>query len=77
MKSEGIHPRVLYGKEGVKLNTCNPPSRAKLERAIVGLERHIGTNPNDAACKTRLVNLQARLAAIPHRQSPKMQMAAE
>ena len=57
-----IHPRVWGAwRESVKKNTCAPRSKARIERAIAGLSRHLENHPNDAAGKVRLGNLKARM----------------
>lgn len=57
-----IHPRhLIYGRNGVKKNTCaNSSLKKRMARAIAGMERHLETNPNDAECRQRITNAQAR-----------------
>lgn len=57
-----IHPRVSL--RGEKLNTAKPRSRARIERAIAGMDRHIAAHPRDAACRERRANAEARAKSL-------------
>lgn len=63
MDNLSIHPRNWpdFGTKEKK-NTCAPSSLGKrLTHQISGLERHIESNPRDAAAQSRLANAQSRL----------------
>lgn len=51
------------GNSRPKRNTCAPRSAARLYRAEAGIKRHLEANPNDAAARQRLSNLQERIRA--------------
>ena len=71
MKSESIHPRVFFGRDGVKKNTAKPRSRRKLERALKGIEKHLEQNPKDAMSQQRVATIKALLAEMPAAQVAK------
>ena len=60
-KSMKPHHYIAGGK---KANTAKPRSRAKIERMIAGLERHIEQNPYDDEARKRLTNAKQRLRAL-------------
>lgn len=65
MRQEGIHPRVMYGANGVKKNTAKSRSRRKLERALAGIEKHLEAHPQDGMSRQRIATIQALLAEMP------------
>ena len=57
-KSESIHPRAIFGTRGIKKNTCNPRSKAKLDRALAGISKHLDKHPRDAMSQARVAVLR-------------------
>ncbi len=58
-----IHPHVHLN--GFRLrpapSTAGKPSKAKLERALAGCEKHSALHPGDGMTKTRISNLKTRI----------------
>ena len=58
-----MHP-YRYMAGGKPKDTSKPRSRAKVERMIAGLQKHIDEHPYDDAARKRLANAKLRLRAL-------------
>ena len=63
--NKGMHPGVVNGRRVYdKVNTSERRSRARLERAIEGWDRHIEQNPRDAMAIRSRGNCRDRLNGL-------------
>jgi hypothetical protein len=62
----GMHPGVINGKRVYEVvNTAKRRSRARLERALEGWDRHLEHNPRDEMAALCRANCKDKLNSLP------------
>lgn len=61
----GMHPGVIAGhRQFEKANTSKPRSKARMQRALDGWDRHIENHPRDVMAQKCRANLKERMSGI-------------